>query len=202
MDDNNETIIAPQADSFAAVLALINLITDPKAAGVRLRSFQEREAAAVKAEASLATAKAQHDAAISKERAALEKRAAEIDKFFKEVHSRKRTLDERERSREEYHQEVERRELNLKRRLMSDLGLTSHPLQAQSVPSFAELDQMRLRTPDHHFGQPQQPREGTDEVVDEVVNDRPDLSVRRAVPVSPPRSAAERRAERAAAGLR
>ena len=61
-------------DAFADVRALIALITDPKGCGVRLQSLQERQAAALAAEAKLAAERADFAAEIKKRGAEIEAR--------------------------------------------------------------------------------------------------------------------------------
>lgn len=202
MSDNTEettTITPPPTDAaLAAAFQLLTVMADPKTYSAKLRSFQEREAAAVGAEASQAADCAKREQHFAAREAAIGKREAEVEKFFNEVQARKLEQDERERRFSDYHSEVERREVQLKHRLILEAGLNFDP-KIQSLPSFEELDRVRYGARDPHYDQPSA-REGAGELITEPVpdsqTDRPPLM--RGVPAS--RSAAARRSERRAAG--
>jgi hypothetical protein len=171
----------PAADSFGTFTDLLAVIADAKACGSRLRSLQEATATATKAVASLAAAKAQHDAVVSKERAYLDERKTALDEREVELHSKARQLDERQRAVSELHKEVQVRENQLKRRLLRETGVTYNEA-LQTLPNWPELDREVYGTSDPQFDQ--QRREGEQGSENEpVVNDRPDLTLRRAAPV-------------------
>ena len=202
MSDTEETAAItppPVPDAFTAALTLCQVALDPKATGARLRDLQEKISAAMKAEASLAAAKAEHDAAISKERAELDQRKAKLGEREVELLAKSAGVEQRHRELRDVHAAIKEREDQLKRRLLYHAGHTINE-KLQSIPSWEEVDRICFGRPDPHFDQQQPQREGAGETEGERLPDAPpELSIRRAVPISPERSATQRRADRRAA---
>jgi hypothetical protein len=140
-DEASETEPVPTIgnDIFAAVLALVTLVNDKHGTAARIRSLQEREAAALRAEASLAAAKSEHDAAVAKERAALAEEKAQLDERRRKLAA----LEGRLQSEQEI---ISRRQSVLDARRYRKLG-ASGLVQDLGEPS--------LPAADPHFPEPQ-----------------------------------------------
>jgi predicted nucleic acid-binding Zn-ribbon protein len=77
------------AAAFAAVTALIGLITDPKAAKARLDALQKAAAEIETAQAQLEAARIANERAFAEARAELDRRGAELTERTFELHQQK-----------------------------------------------------------------------------------------------------------------
>jgi hypothetical protein len=95
-DEMNETdqpvLPTIAADSYRGVADLIALMVDPKAFAAKLRSLQQREAAAARAEAQLASARVAHDEYIAKTSAELKEQMSALAKRRTDIEAREARL--------------------------------------------------------------------------------------------------------------
>jgi hypothetical protein len=204
-DDDTETetpaiIAPPAADAFAELMNLLALIADAKACGSRLRELQKQTAAAARAEASLARARAAHDAHVAATTAELDRRRAKIAQLEDERSGEAARLDEQRAQLTEMGKDLTTRENQLKRRLLT---LANEPLwheTLQDPPTWEQIDQV-LNPVDAHMPAGdgvvflEDPGDGPAETV-------PDAAAGLTITRAPRQSAATRRAQREAAGLR
>jgi hypothetical protein len=142
-------LAATSADAVSALQALIALITDPQRCAAKLKSLQEHESAALKAEASLAHAKKAHDEQIAKER-------KEIASEMAALVRRRTALTTAEREFEETKQRVLREKAAQDRRRYRHMGngmvqdLGPDPLDEPPVEG-AEPSDPHFENPDPWF---------------------------------------------------
>jgi hypothetical protein len=209
MSEDNEThttieqptIAPPSTDALAILADILRLVVDNKKSSERIRSLQQREAAALRAEANLGPAKVQHDAAISKERTELDKYKTRLDALADDLGNKAARLDEQHAQLADFAKELTAQENRLKRRMLT---LANEPLwneTLQSAPSWAEVDRL-LNPVDPHVPATgdgavflEDPGDGPSEAI-------PDAAAALTITRSPRQSAATRRAQREAAGLR
>ncbi len=205
LDDNETEIIPtiitpPPTDSFAAVFSLLAIVADAKACGTRLRELQQKTVAAARAEASLAPARAAHDAHVARTQAELDRQKIKLGALTDELASKAARLDEQHARLAEMGRHLTNRETQLKRRLLT---LANEPLwheTLQGPPTWEQIDQV-LNPVDPHVPAGdgvvflEEPGDGPSEAI-------PDAAAGLTITRVPRQSAAKRRAQREAAGLR
>jgi hypothetical protein len=186
---------------FAELMNLLRVVADAKVCGARLRELQKQTAAATRAEASLAPARVAHDAYLARTQAELDRQKTRLDALADELASKAALVNEQHARLADIANDLTNRETALKRRLLTLAGHDLWHETLQSPPTWEQIDQV-LNPVDPHMPATgdgavflEDPGDGQSEAIPDAAHG---LTITRA----PRQSAATRRAQREAAGLR